>query len=69
MTIPAADERPDYLTHRARREVAAVVLILLGIIGLGLTLWLVNPWLLAALCCAGVTALGVYLGIDNSGGA
>jgi uncharacterized membrane protein (DUF441 family) len=50
---------------RVRRDTVAVVLILLGGIGLAVTTWLVDPLLCAALVSGTVLGVGVYLGFER----
>lgn len=50
---------------RRRDDVAALLLILLGVAGLALTAWLVDPRAGFAVASASLVAGGVVLGLDR----
>lgn len=60
MTIPD-DARPN----RVQTDIAAIVLIVLGMVALLYCAWQVSPWLLGAAVSAAVIGLGVYLGFER----
>ena len=64
MTTPD-DVHPATDTRRARRDVAAVVLMVLGTAGLVALAWSVDARLLGALICLAAVGAGVYLGLER----
>lgn len=51
--------------RRVRQDVAAVVLITLGVVALLVCAWQVDPWLLGVVVATGITGVGVYLGFER----
>jgi hypothetical protein len=70
VTIPDAEPRTSTdLTARTRRDVVALVLIVLSVCGLFTVAWLADPLAFLALVCLAGLAGGIALGLDRSGGA
>lgn len=69
MSLPDDAAQPRYAPRTVDRdllrEVAAVVLIVLGVVGLGVIAYVVDWRLGAAYTCVAAIAAGVFMGLDR----